>query len=313
MSLHEFMTPEILASYLTLTFLEIVLAGDNLVLIAILSGRLPANERPAARRFGLLAAVVTRLALLYTLFYLSHLHAPMTVDLPGGGTVTFTPRELVLGVGGFFLIWKSLTEIASIFTSEGRREKPQVTARPWSQTFFWTIVQIALFDIVFSLDSVIAAIGIAQHVEVMAAAIISGAFIMFFLVNPISNFIDRFVVVRLIALNFLTLIGSLLIAEAIGLDVPHIYFYEALAVAVVVQIIALIIRSWSAGTRTAALTLAFLALVAVAAAVLYMNKDAGVAERLDSIVTQLAGDVGRMIDALIEWVKSLAKGTAYGS
>jgi predicted tellurium resistance membrane protein TerC len=307
MQLHEFMTPEIIASYLTLTFLEIVLAGDNLVLIAILSGKLPPAERPAARRFGLIAAVVTRLALLVTLFWLAHLHAPMTVDLPGGGTVTITPREIVLAVGGFFLIWKSLAEIRALFRDEGRIEKPAVTARAWSQTFFWTIVQIALFDIVFSLDSVIAAIGIAQHIEVMAAAIISAAFIMFFLVNPISNFIDRFAVVRLIALNFLTLIGSLLVAEAIGLDVPHIYFYEALAFAIVVQVIALLIRSWSAGTRTAALTLAFLTLVAAAAAVLYMNKDMGVAERLDSIMTQLVADVGKMVEALVNWVRSLLK------
>jgi predicted tellurium resistance membrane protein TerC len=307
MTPQEFLTPEILASYLTLTFLEIVLAGDNLVLIAILSGKLPAGQRPTARRFGLIAAVFTRLALLVTLFWLAHLQAPMTVDLPGGGTVTFTPRELVLAIGGFFLIWKSLAEIRTLFREGRHAETPVVKARPWSQTFFWTIVQIALFDIVFSLDSVIAAIGIAQRIEVMAAAIVSAAFIMFFLVNPISNFIDRFVVVRLIALNFLTLIGSLLIAEAIGLQVPHIYFYAALAFAVVVQVVALVIRAWSAGTRTAALTLAFLALVAVAAAVLYLNKDAGVAERLDSIMTQVIADVGRMVDALVTWVRSLAQ------
>jgi len=307
MMLHEFLTPEVIASYLTLTFLEIVLAGDNLVLIAILSGKLPASERPAARRFGIMAAVITRLGLLVTLFWLAHLQAPMTVDLPGGTTVTFTPRELVLFIGGIFLIWKSLAEISALFREGGKVEKTNVTARPWSQTFFWTIVQIALFDIVFSLDSVIAAIGIAQRIEVMAAAIVSAAFIMLFLVNPISNFIDRFVVLRLIALNFLTLIGSLLIAEAIGIDVPHVYFYGVLAIAVVVQIAALAIRSWSEGTRTAALTLALLALVAVAAAVFYMNKDAGVAERVDSIMTQVVTDVEKAFGALVDWIRSFSK------
>lgn len=307
MPFQELMTPEVVASYLTLTFLEIALAGDNLVLIAILSGKLPAAERPAARRFGIMAAVVTRLALLVTLFWLAHLQRPMTVDLPGGTTVTLTPRELVLFVGGLFLIWKSLNEISALFREGKRAEKPAVTARPWSQTFFWTIVQIGLFDVVFSLDSVIAAIGIAQRIEVMAAAIVSAAFIMLFLVNPISNFIDRFIVVRLIALNFLTLIGSLLIAEAIGIDVPRVYFYEVLAIAVVVQVIALIIRTWSAGTRTAALTLALLAMVAVAAAVFYVNKDAGAGERMNSIITQLVADIERILGALVDWLRSLFK------
>ena len=305
MPLHEFLTTEVLASYLTLTFLEIVLAGDNLVLIAILSGKLPADQRPAARRFGLLAAVITRLALLVTLFWLAHLQAPFTVDLPGGGTFTATPRELVLGIGGFFLIWKSLSEISALFNEERAQKKVAATARPWSHSFFWIIVQIALYDIVFSLDSVIAALGIAQRVEVMAAAIITAAFVMFFLVNPISNFIDRNKIVRLVALNFLALVGSLLIAEALGLTVPHIYFYEALAVAVVVQILALIIRSWSAGTRTAALTFALLALVAVAAATFYMNKDTGAGDRIDTVMTDVVSEAGKLVASLIEWVRSL--------
>jgi len=305
MTPQDFLTPEILASYLTLTFLEIVLAGDNLVLIAILSGRLPAEQRPAARRFGLVAAVLTRLALLVTLFWLAHLQAPFTVDLPGGSTFTATPRGLVLGIGGFFLIWKSLSEISALFSESGRAKKPEVKARAWSNSFALIIIQIALFDIVFSLDSVIAALGLAQRVEVMAAAIVTAAFIMFFLVNPISNFIDRFVVVRLIALNFLTLVGSLLIAEALGLNVPHIYFYEALAVAIVVQVLALIVRSWSAGTRTAALTFAFLALVAVAAATLYMNKGTGAGDRVDELMTQVATVVGELVTKLVDWVRSL--------
>ncbi|MBI1213865.1 MAG: TerC family protein [Alphaproteobacteria bacterium] len=301
----ELLTPEVIASFLTLTFLEIVLAGDNLVLIAILSGKLPVAERPSARRFGIAAAVITRLGLLFTLFYLAHLQAPTTLNLPGGVSVTITPRELVLAVGGLFLIWKSLSEISALFRDGGHVERKNAGARPWSHTFFWTVVQIALFDIVFSLDSVIAAIGIAQRVEVMAAAIVSAAFIMLFLVNPISNFIDRFIIVRLVALNFLTLIGSLLIAQAIGIDIPRIYFYEALAIAVVVQILALIIRTWSAGTRTSALTLAFLALVAVAAAVLYMNKEAGAPQRVESIVVQALTDLEKILAALVDWVRSL--------
>src|SRR5262245_46380831 len=120
MPFEAYMTPEIIASFLTLTFLEIVLAGDNLVLIAILSGKLPPAQRPSARRFGLIAAVVTRLGLLVTLFWLAHLHAPMTVELPLVGPITFTPRHIVLGIGGFFLIWKSFSEITTLFQHNGQ-------------------------------------------------------------------------------------------------------------------------------------------------------------------------------------------------
>ncbi len=306
MPLEAYMTPEIIASFLTLTFLEIVLAGDNLVLIAILSGRLPQAQRPSARRFGLIAAVVTRLGLLVTLFWLAHLHAPKTVDLPVLGPVTFTPREIVLGIGGFFLIWKSFSEITTLFRHNGHAEKPTVTARPWSQTFFWTIVQIGLFDIVFSLDSVIAAIGIAQHVEVMAAAIITAAMFMLFLVNPISNFIDRHRVVRLIALNFLTLVGALLIAEAVNLDVPHIYFYAALAVAIVIQVLALWLLAWSPGAqRFVIMALVLIAIVGAFGAVLYLNRDTPAGHDAYAFLDQLWADVSASASSAYDWARSL--------
>jgi predicted tellurium resistance membrane protein TerC len=102
----EFFTTEIIASFLTLTFLEIVLAGDNLVMIAILAGKLPPDQRPSARRVGLLAAVVTRLLLLFSLFWLAHLQRPFLLTLPGGATFELTPHDIVLGLGGLFLIWK---------------------------------------------------------------------------------------------------------------------------------------------------------------------------------------------------------------
>jgi predicted tellurium resistance membrane protein TerC len=304
MTFQEFMTTEILASFFTLTFLEIVLAGDNLVLIAILSGKLPEHQRKAARRFGLILAVVTRLALLVTLFWLSHLETPIAFNLPGIGEVKVTPRELVLGLGGFFLVWKSLSEISALF-SEGHLKKPEVTARPWSHTFFFVILQIAIFDIVFSLDSVIAAIGLAQHVEVMAAAIITAALVMFFLVNPISNLIDRFMVIRLIALNFLALIGTLLVVEAFGYEVPHIYFYQALAVAIVVQIIALVVRSWSAGTRTAAFSFALVALVAVAAGIVYLSQNPEAAARFNAATNEFVTDVQALTTRVTDWARSL--------
>src|SRR5262245_3158081 len=162
MPLHEYFTPEVIASFLTLTFLEIALAGDNLVLIAILSGRLPEHQRPFARRFGVLAAVITRLALLVTLFWLSHLETPIDIALPGLPVFQITPRTIVLGVGGAFLILKSLTELQDMFTG---RDLQALSVRPWRHAFLLTILQIAFFDLVFSLDSVIAAIGLAKHVE----------------------------------------------------------------------------------------------------------------------------------------------------
>ena len=172
MPIHQYLTPEVIASFLTLTFLEIVLAGDNLVLIAILAGKLPEAQRPAARQAGLVAAVFTRLALLFSLFWLAHVQEPISLPMPGGFSLAITPRVIVLGVGGLFLIWKSFSEISAIF-AERSRKIDAASVRPWHHAFALTIVQIAIFDIVFSLDSVIAALGLARHVEVMAAAIVT--------------------------------------------------------------------------------------------------------------------------------------------
>lgn len=235
----EYFDYEHVASFLTLTFLEIVLAGDNLVLIAILAGKLPENQRPFARRLGLIAAVSTRILLLFSLFWISHLD--IAIPLPGPAHLTITPREIVFGVGGTFLILKALFEIWNVLGPTAPAIDPG-KVRLWGGIFAWTILQIALFDVVFSLDSVIAAIGIAKHLEVMVAAVLAATAIMFFLVNPISNFIDRHQVVKLVALNFLILIGALLIVEATKTDVPRAYFYIALALAVLVQLFFLAIR-----------------------------------------------------------------------
>lgn len=239
MPLLDLLQTEHVVSYLTLTFLEIVLAGDNLVMIAILAGRLPEQQRPLARRVGLIMAVATRLMLLFSLFWISHLETKIPV--PGLREFFVTPRQLVFGIGGLFLIVKALAEIGVIFGDAHAAAK--VGFRPWRGAFALTILQIALFDLIFSLDSVIAAIGIAKHVEVMVAAVLTATLFMVVLVNPISNFIDRHVTVKLVALNFLVLIGALLIAEAGHIDVPKFYFYVALAVAVVTQILFLWFRA----------------------------------------------------------------------
>ncbi len=305
MPISNYLAPEIVASFLTLTFLEIVLAGDNLVLIAILAGKLPESQRPLARRLGLIAAVFTRLALLFSLFWLAHLQAPIAIALPGGAKFAVTPREIVLGLGGLFLIWKSLSEISTIFTARGVQIGPS-SVHVWRNAFVLTILQIAVFDIAFSLDSVIAALGLAQRVEVMAAAIVTAAFLMLFLVNPISNFIDRHKVVRLIALNFLTLVGSLLIAEAADLDVPRLYFYAALGAAIVAQLIVLWLLSWSPRARHAVtLLLVMLGVAAVFGVTLYVNRDSAAGERAYALLVSLPQAAGDLAEAAFNWVRSL--------
>lgn len=264
MQLVTFLDPEHVASFLTLVFLEIVLAGDNLVLIAILSSRLPESQRPLARRFGLLAAVATRLLLLVSLFWLSHLETPIPMEEVGLKGLVITPRQIVLGVGGIFLLLKSLSEIATFFQESGSAKRGS-SIKPASGILLFTIIQIALFDILFSLDSVIAAIGIARHVQVMIAAIVAAALVMLFLVNPISNFIERHPTVKLIALNFLALVGVILVAEALNVEVERFYYYLGLAFITIIQLVAFWVLQQSRAIRLAAgaLLLAYLACLAL--------------------------------------------------
>jgi len=229
------LTPENVATFLTLTFLEIVLAGDNLVLIAILASKLPEHQRPLARRLGLFAAVITRILLLFSLFWLAHIHTPLTQI----GGYTITPREIVFTVGGAFLLWKSVFELGSVLFGNDGRDRSVATVY---QTFGWVILQIAFFDIIFSLDSVIAAIGIAQHVEIMVAAVLAATAVMFFLVNPISAFIEHHRIVKVAALDLLVLVGIFLIAEAFHYPLPKMELYAALVVVLLLQGIVLWLR-----------------------------------------------------------------------
>lgn len=224
------LTPENIATFLTLTFLEIVLAGDNLVLIAILSGKLPAEQRPFARRLGIVAAVVTRILLLFSLFWLSHLERPIADGI--------TPRQIVFTVGGAFLIWKSLTELGTTFLF-GDELQVSNRLRPVQGALLWTVLQIAFFDIIFSLDSVIAAIGIAKHVEIMVAAVLTATFVMIFLVNPIANFIDRNQIVKVAALDLLFVIGLFLVGEAFHQPIPKAELYTAFAGILILQAVIL--------------------------------------------------------------------------
>jgi predicted tellurium resistance membrane protein TerC len=298
----DFLATEHVLSYLTLTFLEIVLAADNLVLIAILAGRLPEHQRPLARRIGIIAAVVTRLLLLVSLFWLSHLERPIPMPLTGddGQPLTVTPREIVFTLGGLFLIWKALAELGVILAT--RAAKAIAAVKPWRGFFALTILQIAIFDLIFSLDSVIAAIGIAKHIEVMIAAVLTATLVMVVLVNPISNFIDRHPTVKLVALNFLVLIGALLLTEAAGMHVETAYFYVALVAAILAQIVFIWFRDMAPAWRIVILFALFV-LAAIVTASLQADLSPMIGKSAATSLRDLIQTIAVALMAALEWLQ----------
>ena len=218
--------PQTWASLLTLTALEIVLGIDNLLFIAILSNKLPEHQQKAARRSGLALAVITRLLLLASVFWLTKATAPLFSLFDHSVSV----RDLILLGGGLFLLAKGATEIHA--TVDGVEEEIR-TAK--SAGFVAVIIQIMVLDIVFSLDSVITAVGMAQHLGVMAAAIIIAVGIMMFAAEPLSQFINTHLSVKMLALSFLILVGMALVADGMGAHIPKGYLYFAIAFSVAVE------------------------------------------------------------------------------
>ncbi len=218
--------PQVWISLLTLTALEIVLGIDNLVFISILSNRLPAQQQSAARRAGLALAVITRLLLLASIAWLANVTAPLFTVLEH----PISLRDLILLVGGLFLLAKGTTEIHA--TVDGVEEEMRA-AKP--ARFVSVIIQIMILDIVFSLDSVITAVGMAQHLSVMAAAIIIAVGIMLFAADPLSRFIRDNVSVKMLALSFLILVGMALLADGLHFHIPKGYLYFAIAFSVGVE------------------------------------------------------------------------------
>ena len=218
--------PQTWASLLTLTALEIVLGIDNLLFIAILSNKLPEYQQKAARRSGLALAVITRLLLLASVFWLTKATAPLFSVFDHAVSV----RDLILLGGGLFLLAKGATEIHA--TVDGVEEEIR-TAK--AAGFITVIVQIMILDIVFSLDSVITAVGMAQHLGVMAAAIIIAVGIMMFAAEPLSRFINTHLSVKMLALSFLILVGMALVADGMGAHIPKGYLYFAIAFSVAVE------------------------------------------------------------------------------
>jgi len=213
---------EIWVALFTLATLEIVLGVDNLVFISIAVSRLPPERRPAARRFGLMLACVTRIMLLLSLTLL----ARMQINLFSLLGQNFSVRDLVLIGGGLFLLVKGTMEIHDAV--EGRGEDEDIDTRP-SAVFGYVIAQIAVIDIVFSLDSVITAIGMVNHIGVMVAAIMLAVAVMIFASNIIGDFIDRHPTIKMLALAFIILVGVALIADGFEIHIERKLLYFAMA------------------------------------------------------------------------------------
>jgi len=218
--------PETWIALLTLTVLEIVLGIDNIIFISILAGKLPAGEQPRARTVGLTLAMVTRILLLLSLTGIMRLTRPLFS--PFGHP--FSGRDLILLLGGLFLLWKSTREIHDKLEGEEGRQNVKAGA-----TFGGVIVQIALLDIVFSLDSVITAVGMVRQVGVMIAAIVLAVLVMLVAAGPISDFVHRHPTLKMLALSFLLLIGVTLIADGLGQHIPKGYVYFAMGFSVFVE------------------------------------------------------------------------------
>jgi len=221
--------PEIWLSLVTLSALEIVLGIDNLVFIAILTGRLPAHQRALGRKVGLALALITRLMLLATLAWIVGLTQPL-FSVAGKG---FSWRDIILIAGGLFLLYKATVEIHEMVEKD--EEEPDSPHGAAGVTFRGVVLQIAVIDIIFSLDSVITAVGMADQLWVMVAAVVFAMIIMIIASNPLANFVQAHPTVKMLALAFLLLIGVILIADGLGLHVPKGYIYFALAFSVAVE------------------------------------------------------------------------------
>ena len=220
-------SPEAWIALLTLTVLEIVLGIDNIVFISILASKLPFNQQARARTIGLALAMLTRILLLLSLTWIMRLTAPLFAIFQH----EFSGRDLILLVGGIFLLWKSTREIHERLEGESESER----AARGAATMGGVLFQIALLDIVFSLDSVITAVGMANQVAVMIIAIMLAVGFMMFTAGPVSTFVERHPTVKMLALSFLLLIGVTLIAEGFGQHISKEYVYFAMAFSVFVE------------------------------------------------------------------------------
>ena len=220
-------SPEAWAALATLIVMEVVLGIDNLIFISILTNRLPEEQRPRARFIGIGLALILRLALLGLLFVIVGLTAPV-FELLGQG---FSWRDMILIAGGLFLVWKATTEIHHNVDPEAKETDVKVART----AFAIVITQILALDLVFSLDSILTAVGMTEHLPIMFVAVIVAVAVMMFAAGPLASFIHDNPTVVMLALGFLMMIGMVLIADGFGVHVPKGYIYAAMAFSALVE------------------------------------------------------------------------------
>lgn len=235
MELSTLFTSASLVTLLTLTFLEVVLGVDNVIFIAILAGKLPSHQQQSARRLGLVVALVTRVLLLFSLTWIMQLVQPLFTV----ASYEISGRDLILLAGGLFLLAKSTIEMHhSLEGHQSDAETKRKLANYWG-----TVIQIGLLDIVFSLDSVITAVGLSNDLPIMIIAIVIAMIIMLLFSDTLSRFIDQHPTLKILALSFLTLIGMSLVAEGLDFHIEKGYIYFAMGFSVLVELINMRMRA----------------------------------------------------------------------
>ena len=220
--------PETWIAFLTLVVLELVLGVDNIIFISILAGKLPAAEQPRARTSGILAAVITRVLLLLSLSWIIGLEEPLFTVLG----FEATGRDIIMLAGGLFLLWKSTHEIHEKLEGAEGKASAKVTSAFWS-----VVVQIMLLDIVFSLDSVITAVGMVDRIEIMISAVVVAAVVMVFTSAPLGSFVERHPTIKMLALSFLLMIGFTLVVDGLHHPISKGYIYFAMGFSVLVEML----------------------------------------------------------------------------
>ena len=227
--------PNTIIAFLTLAALEIILGIDNIIFISVLANRLPVEIRESVRRFGLMFALVTRVLLLLSLSWVMGL----TETLFTLFKQEISGRDLILFFGGLFLLWKASKEIYLEVEAEEETEQEVNASNKNSksmQALFWSsVIQIGILDIVFSLDSVITAVGLVDEISIMVAAVLVAVLIMLIAAKPIGDFVHRHPSIKVLALSFLTIVGLVLIAESLDVHIPKGYVYFAMAFSLVVE------------------------------------------------------------------------------
>ena len=228
--------PELWAALVTLTALEIVLGIDNIIFLSIIVSKLPKHQQDSARLLGLAGAMVTRILLLFSLSWLASLTKPWFTVL----ALEFSGRDLVLILGGLFLFWKATTEIGE--QMEGPADVDEIKVKAVT-SYVGAIIQIMLIDVVFSLDSVITAVGMTNNLPVMVTAIVLAVLTMMVFAAPLSRYVDRHPTIKVLALAFLLLVGMALVGEGFDFHIPKPYLYFAMAFSVGVEMVNLRVRA----------------------------------------------------------------------